>query len=192
MRRHKDFANTRCVPTPVYHPGDKVWLYTRDLRLRLQSKKLSPHYIGPFTIQRQINKVTYLLTLPAQYHVHPAFYVSLLKPFFPSALGPVESEVPLSPEIIEEPTIYRVQEILDSRRRGGWLEYLINWEGYGTEDRSWVPRDDVLEPFLLAEYHHSHLNRPGAVAVLVAKCGRQEPPVEEGVLSGIQSHHPSH
>ncbi len=126
------------VPPPlVYRPGDKVWLSTRYLRLRLPCKKLSPRYIGPFTIQRQINEVTYRLTLPAQYHVHPAFHVSLLKPFSPPATGPMESDVPPPPEIIEEPTIYQVREILDSQRRGGHLEYLIDWEGYGPEERSW-------------------------------------------------------
>ncbi len=143
VRRHKDVADTRRSPTPVYRPGDKVWLSTRDLCLRLPCKKLSPRYIGPFTIQRQINEVTYRLTLPAQYRVHPAFHVSLLKPFSPPATGPMESDVPPPPEIIEEPTIYQVREILDSQRRGGHLEYLIDWEGYGPEERSWVARDDV-------------------------------------------------
>ncbi len=91
VRRHKDFADSRRSNTPVYHPGDKVWLSTRDLHLRLLCKKLSPSYIGQFTIQRQINKVTYQLKLPARYHIHPAFHVSLLKPFSPSAPGPEAS-----------------------------------------------------------------------------------------------------
>ncbi len=160
VRRHKDVADTRRSPTPVYRPGDKVWLSTRDLRLHLPCKKLSPRYIGPFTIQRQINEVTYRLTLPAQYRVHPTFHVSLLKPFSPPATGPMESDVPPPPEIIEEPTIYQVREILDSRRQGGHLEYLIDWEGYGPEERSWVARDDVLDPSLLIDYHHSHPDRP--------------------------------
>ncbi len=41
---HKTYADACWSSTPVYHPGDKVWLSTSDLRLRL-----------PFTIKRQIN-----------------------------------------------------------------------------------------------------------------------------------------
>lgn len=58
----------------------QVWLSTRDSHLRLPSRKLSPRYFGPFTIQRQINKVTYQLNLPQHYCISPFFHVSLLKP----------------------------------------------------------------------------------------------------------------
>ncbi|KAL1259113.1 hypothetical protein QQF64_009690 [Cirrhinus molitorella] len=38
--------------------------------------------------------------------------------------------------MLEEGSIYAVKEILRSRRRGGQLEYLVDWEGYGPEERS--------------------------------------------------------
>ncbi|RXN03344.1 endonuclease domain-containing 1 -like protein [Labeo rohita] len=78
-------------------------------------------------------------------------------------------EQPPPPMVVEEGTIYQVKEILDSRRRGGRLEYLIDWEGYGPEEGSWVPRDDVLDETLLREFHETHPNRP-------APRGRGRPP----------------
>ncbi|KAK3560904.1 hypothetical protein QTP86_022882 [Hemibagrus guttatus] len=52
----------------------------RNLKLKLRCRKLSPKFIGPFEIVRQVNPVCYRLRLPASYHICPTFHVSLLKP----------------------------------------------------------------------------------------------------------------
>ncbi|KAK3515871.1 hypothetical protein QTP70_034746 [Hemibagrus guttatus] len=152
LRRRRSTADLRRSQAPAYQPGQKVWLSTRDIKLRLPCKKLSPRFIGPFTIVRQINPVTYRLQLP------------------PEAWRSGGAPLPL---LVDDGTAYLVKEILDSRRRGGRLEYLVDWEGYGPEERSWVPRNDILDPSLLEDFHTSHPSRP-------APRGRGRPPRRRG------------
>ncbi len=183
-------ADLRRSDSPPYQPGQKVWLSTRDIRLRLPCKKLAPRYVGPFVIQKQINPVTFQLKLPPQCRIHPTFHVSLLKtyhsPVSPSTEpGPI-TEPPL-PVILEDGAVYEVRTIFDSRHRGGWLEYLVDWEGYGLEERSWIPRDDILDPALMEEFHSNFPNRPGPEVGhhVVGSLGPQERAMERGVMSQI-------
>ncbi len=74
--------------------------------------------------------------------------------------GPSEPDSPPPPEILGETSVYQVRDILDLRQRGGWLEYLVDLDGYGPEERSWVARDDILDHLLLEDFHRNHPDRP--------------------------------
>ncbi|XDV13827.1 hypothetical protein PO909_002153 [Leuciscus waleckii] len=88
-----------------------------------------------------------------------------------------------------EENIYPVNIILDSRRWGGLLEYLVDWERFGQEERSWVACDDILDPSLLHDFHNVHPNRPAPRGRGLSRPLRPSGAGRgEGVLSQSQQH----
>ncbi|KAK3556294.1 hypothetical protein QTP70_007044 [Hemibagrus guttatus] len=111
----------------------------------------APRFIGPFTILKQVNLLAGQpghVQAPATTRVPHSPHISW---------GTFQPPLPL---LLDDGTAYKVKEILDSRRCGGQLEYLVDWEGYGPEERSWVPRNDTLDPNLLETFHAAHPHRP--------------------------------
>ncbi len=170
VNRGKRQADRHRRSNPEYLPGQWVWLSTRNLRLNLPCKKLSPRFVGPYKILRQITPVSFRLALPRHLRISPTFHVSLLKPATP----PTEEErgdssrpssqsnaVQTSQAIVVEgEEAYHVHQLLDSRRRGGHLQYLVDWEGCSPEERSWVNSRDILDPMLTQEFHCNHPEKP--------------------------------
>uniref|UniRef100_A0A8D0E9M8 Chromo domain-containing protein n=1 Tax=Salvator merianae TaxID=96440 RepID=A0A8D0E9M8_SALMN len=55
---------------------------------------------------------------------------------------------------------YEVAQILDSRRYQGRLQYLVDWKGYGPEERSWENAADVHAPDLVRHFHDQYPTKP--------------------------------
>lgn len=62
--KFKSFADCRRRKPPSLQPGDKVWLSTRNIKLRVPSLKFAPRFIGPYTITSKLNPVCFKLQIP--------------------------------------------------------------------------------------------------------------------------------
>ena len=122
--------------------------------------KLTKRYYGPFQILSRISKMAYRLKLPANWHIHNAFHISLLKPFKGDPPGePIHEEPPLFDELEE---VLEPEEILqheDNTLRSGKIirRYLVKFKHYTNDDSKWmqVPQlKDVLP--LLQDYKSLH------------------------------------
>ncbi|KAI2668898.1 Transposon Tf2-9 polyprotein [Labeo rohita] len=167
--RTKRTADRHRTAAPNYVCWQKVWLSTRDLPLKVPSCKLAPRFIRPYPIVKVVSPVAVQLRLPNPLRrVHPVFHVSHIKPVLRSPHIPYVS-TPLPPPslMVEDAPAFIVRRILDSRRRGRGFQYLVDWEAYGPEERSWVPARDILDRSLIEDFHRcqSHFARgpPGGV-----------------------------
>ena len=159
-KSYKAAADRRRAPAPCYRNGQRVWLSTKNLPLRVESKKLAPRFVGPFPIAKVINPVTVRLKLPRSMRVHPTFHVSNVKPVRTSPLVP-PARPPPPARFVDGGPVFSVRKLLSARRRGRGIQYLVDWEGYGPEERSWVPSRFILDPSLIRDFHAAHPGAPG-------------------------------
>ena len=109
-----------------FRQGDLVWLEGCNLKTDRPSVKLVAKRYGPFPVAQELSPMTYRLTLPEQWKIHPVFHVDLLTPYKEMAFqGPNYTRPP--PDLIDNEEEYKVECILDSRVRGHnrKVQYLV-------------------------------------------------------------------
>ncbi|XP_073435227.1 uncharacterized protein [Dendrobates tinctorius] len=157
--RYKKSADRFRKPAPTFKVGDLVWLSTKNLKMRVPSSKLGHKYIGPYKITKLVSNVACRLQLPRSMRIHPVFHVSLLKAATPNSF-PGRSSPP-APVLIDGQEEFVVERILDSRLRRDGVQYLVQWQGYSSEDNSWEPASNLHAPRLLRQFHQRYPGKPG-------------------------------
>ena len=127
-----------------YQIGDKVLLSTQHLKLKTKKKKLSPKFIGPFTISEiYANGNSYKLDLPAEYKtIHPSFHVSLLKPFHSNNND--EEKIAENNSLELETPKREIQEVLEEGYYDGVELLKVRYKNHDPSEDEWIPKQQVF------------------------------------------------
>jgi transposase InsO family protein len=162
QEEQKKFADRkrRDVEEEAFTEGRRVWLNSRNIQTTRESKKLDHKFFGPFTIKRKVNDTTYELDLPESMRIHPVFHVSLLRPVMENEIeGRTQGEPPAV--IVEGEEEFEVEKIVRAKREKGVLKWEVKWKGYGEEDNTWEPWENLKNSKESLDYFYR--KRPKAV-----------------------------
>ena len=165
MKYKKEF-DRNAVPAPEFKVGDYVQLNQRNIETTRLSQKLDQKPLGPFKIVDVVSesKAAFKLKLLLHWRMHPVFHASLLDPYQANKIGGREQPLPKAPEIINGELEYEVDAVLDSRTWRNKLQYLVEWKGYGPEERTWKPAENLENAKeAVAAFHLHHSNQPSTM-----------------------------
>jgi len=117
--------------------GERVYLWTDNIRTKMKSKKLGNKSIEPFKIVRDIKGLSYELDLLKEMQIHSVFHASMLQ-HCDQTIPLQTTETPVEPN--EE---YEIEDILGKRMISGKAHYLIKWKDYDTSENTWEPRENL-------------------------------------------------
>ena len=124
------------MATP-YKIGEKVYLWTDNIKIKQVSKKLDHQSIGPFMIKRNIKDLSYKLDLPADMKIHSVLHAFMLQPCDQSIV------LQTKPTPVEPDEEYEVERILGKKIISGAAHYLVKWKGYNTSESTWEPKQNL-------------------------------------------------
>src|SRR6267143_2095489 len=141
----KSYYDAKRDDLPPFEVGSKVWLESTNITPFRPMKKLAEKRYGPFEILELIGPSAYCLKLPATWKgIHPVFNKILLTPF----IMPLSTQSTIQPPPIVQSTdsqTYKVESILDTRKRQNKTYYLVKWLGYGHEENTWEPISNLKD-----------------------------------------------
>ena len=163
-----------------YQEGDIVWVSAKNLKSKRPMKKLDALRYGPFKIVKRTGPSAYKLVIPPtwkQRNVHDVFNEVYLTPFIGPAFPNQVNMQPPPPDIVNRDEVneeeYEVETILNSRKQGHTVQYLVKWAGYSDLWNLWEDWDDLASTRdKILDFHRLHPNKPKHPSLLAR---RQQP-----------------
>ncbi|QRW26806.1 Retrotransposable element Tf2 protein [Rhizoctonia solani] len=131
-------SKTRMMAGDVGEPlefkiGEEAWLDAKNVKLKTLSPKLTKQRLGPF-------KSIPSRTSPTM-RIHNVFYVGLLSKVKRDKKRSFENRPP--PVTVDGEEEYKVKGITDMEERNGKWFFRVKWKGYGSEENTWEPRENL-------------------------------------------------
>jgi len=115
------------------------WKFFQGEKLPRREKRkfnLVAVFYGPFEIERRVGEVTYKLVFPEGIRRHPVLHVSFLKQY---EFKEGKQSLPSIRLPGFEEKEYEVEKVINKRREGRQVYYLVHWRGDTQENASWEP-----------------------------------------------------
>jgi hypothetical protein len=145
------------VKPHYYQVGDYVLLSTKHINLSLPCRKLSPAFVGPFTIRALCGTNAVTLDYLEWFQLlNPKVNIEYLRPYRLRTpdIGPPPKLLSVKPVDVEvdDSSWYQVEDILDHRvSPGPKCDCLVRWKDFDASHDSWVRRKS-LTPLALQVY----------------------------------------
>jgi hypothetical protein len=150
--RQKSYADQRRREL-AFEVGDRIFVKVSPTKsvFRFGKKgKLSPRYVGPFSILERIGETAYRVELPPQFaNIHNVFHISMLRKYVPDPSHVIQFE---DLQVQEDLTVEeRPVEIVDRRERVMRNKTItlvkVRWQHHGLEECTWEPEEAMKERY---------------------------------------------
>src|SRR3981189_1071869 len=105
--------------------------------------KLDHKRLRPYAVTKVLSNNAYELKLPKSMKIHPVFSVVKLIPFNETEIPEQKATSLPAPILVDRVEEYKIEEIIDSRKRRGRTQYLVKWKGFPTEENTWEPATSI-------------------------------------------------
>lgn len=123
----------------LFTVGQKVWLATTNLPLKLGTRKLAAKFVGPYVLLEEVAPAAWKLQLPDSFRIHPVFHVSQLK----AVVGAGPSGFDTQAIELADQEEFEVEKIMDHKLVRRKEYFLIRWRGYSAFEDSWEPLENL-------------------------------------------------
>lgn len=116
----------------TYNVGDRVWLSSENIQTIRPCKTLKDKQLGPYRIIERVG-VSYRLKLLKSIKQHNVFSPQVLRPYASDPL-PGQHQESSRPITDKKDQIWKIDDILESRRHYGRQQYKVKWHNEDRDD----------------------------------------------------------